>query len=89
MKMSEKEKNRQLNKEALLTVGLYIIFFIWWYATGYGLSNGDPSTFTYIMGLPSWFFFSCVLGWILVSIAVIVLVKKFFVEIDFEDSDEK
>jgi len=88
MKMSEKEKNRQLNKEALLTVGLYVIFFIWWYATGYGLSNGDPSTFTYIMGLPSWFFFSCVLGWILISLAVVVLVKKFFVEIDFEDSDK-
>ncbi len=87
MKMSEKEKNKQLNKEALLTIGLYVIFFIWWYAFGYGLSGGDPSNYTYILGLPSWFFVSCVLGWLLVSFAVVVMVKKFFVEIDL-DSDE-
>lgn len=87
MKMSAKERNQQLNKEALLTFGLYVIFFIWWFAFGYGLSNGDPSTFTYILGLPSWFFFSCVLGWIMISLAVVVLVKKFFVEVDFDDED--
>lgn len=88
MKMSDKEKNKQLNKEALLTIGLYAIFFIWWYAFGYGLSSGDPSNYTYILGLPSWFFVSCVLGWLLVSLAVVVLVKKFFVEIDLDSDDE-
>lgn len=88
MKMSDKEKNKQLNKEALLTIGLYAIFFIWWYAFGYGLSSGDPSNYTYILGLPSWFFVSCVLGWLFVSLAVVVLVKKFFVEIDLDSDDE-
>lgn len=87
MKMSEKEKNRQLNKEALLTLGLYVIFFIWWYAFGYGLSGGDVTGFTYILGLPSWFFFSCVIGWLLISLAVYVMVKKFFVEIDFNEEE--
>lgn len=87
MKMSEKEKNRQLNKEALMTLGLYVIFFIWWYAFGYGLSSGDVTEFTYILGLPSWFFFSCVIGWLLVSLAVYVMVRKFFVEIDFNDEE--
>ncbi len=88
MKMSEKEKNRQLNKEALLTLCLYAIFFIWWYAFGYGLSGGDPGNFTYIMGLPSWFFFSCILGWLVISTAVLVMVKKFFVEIDLNEEEK-
>lgn len=87
MKMTEKEKNKQLNKEALSTIGLYVVFFIWWYAFGYGLGDGDPNRYTYIWGLPLWFFLSCVVGWLVISIAVVVLVKLFFKEIDL-DSDE-
>ena len=32
--MSEKEKNRQIRKEAIVSVILYAAFFIWWYFTG-------------------------------------------------------
>lgn len=87
MKMTDKEKNKQLNKEALMTMGLYLVFFIWWYGFGYGLSRGNPENYSYILGMPSWFFVSCVLGWLFVSIGVFIMVKKFFVEIDL-DSEE-
>ena len=30
MKKSMKEINKQLNKEALLTLGLFLLFFLWW-----------------------------------------------------------
>ena len=32
-KLTEKEKNQQIKKEALISAGLYIAFFIWWYFT--------------------------------------------------------
>ncbi len=78
MKLSEKEMNIQIKKEALISIGLYIAFFLWWYFTGYGLGSGDPKEFTYVMGLPMWFFMSCVMGYVLFSIAVIVVVKTCF-----------
>ena len=38
-KLTEKEKNQQIKKEALISAGLYIAFFIWWYFTGYGIAE--------------------------------------------------
>lgn len=85
--LSEGAKNKQMNKEALISIALYVIFFLWWYFTGYGLSGGDPAEFTYVMGLPLWFFLSCVVGWVLLVAAVSFTVKCLFVEFDL-DSDE-
>ena len=54
---TEFEKNQQIKKEALASIALYVAFFIWWYVTGYGLAGtGTPQTYTYVMGLPMWFF---------------------------------
>lgn len=83
--MSEKKKNKQINKEACITLGLYVFFFIWWYAFAYGLGSKDPLEYSYIMGFPSWFFYSCILGYVVISFLVMFVVKKFFKDIDFED----
>ena len=35
--LSEKERNRKIKKEVIVSLGLYFVFFCWWYITGYGL----------------------------------------------------
>ena len=81
MKKSMKEINRQLNKEALATLGLYVFFFLWWFCTAYGLGNIDLR----FWGLPAWFFFSCVVGWLLCCVGVAIIVKKWFKHIDLDE----
>lgn len=88
MKLSERKRNKQMNKEAIISLILYACFFIWWYATGYGLSGGDPKEYVRILGLPLWFFLSCIVGWILLCIAVMFTVKFLFVEIDLDTNPE-
>ena len=40
----------QANREALLTLGAYGLYFVWWYACAYGLGDGDPEGYDYIFG---------------------------------------
>lgn len=77
------------NREALIGVGLVIFNFIWWYGFAYGLGSKDPTEYTYIFGLPAWFFYSCVLGFIVMSILVTVIVKKWFVDIPLDDEEDE
>jgi len=77
------------NREALIGVGLAIFNFIWWYTFAYGLGSESPSEYTYIFGLPAWFFYSCVVGFIVMAILVTVIVKLFFVEVPFDDVEEE
>ncbi len=88
MKMTEKEKTKQMNKEAIISLGLYIFFFIWWYGFAYGLGLKDLSEYTYILGMPAWFFYSCIVGYIVISFATWFVVKKFFVDISFDEEKE-
>lgn len=76
------------NREALIGVGLVIFNFIWWFAFAYGLGGKDPSEYSYVMGLPAWFFYSCVLGFVVMAILVTVVVKVWFVEIPFDEEKE-
>ena len=77
------------NREALIGVGLVIFNFIWWYAFAYGLGSKEPSTYTYVFGLPAWFFYSCVLGFVIMAVLVIIIVKYFFVDVPFDEGEEK
>ncbi|WP_226376927.1 YhdT family protein [Oceanobacillus halotolerans] len=87
--MEMKDHHRKIvNREALIGVGLVLFNFIWWFAFAYGLGGKDPSEYTYVFGLPAWFFYSCVLGFIIMSILVAIVVKKFFVEIPFDEEEE-
>ncbi|PAV30500.1 sodium:pantothenate symporter [Virgibacillus profundi] len=76
------------NREALIGVGLVIFNFIWWYAFAYGMGSKDPSEYTFVFGLPAWFFYSCVVGFIVMAVLVTVIVKKFFVDIPFDEEGE-
>ncbi|SHG55062.1 YhdT family protein [Ornithinibacillus halophilus] len=86
---SKKEDSRYkiANREALIGVGLVIFNFIWWFAFAYGLGSKDTEEYSYILGLPDWFFYSCVLGFVVMAILVIIVVKKFFVEVPFDEED--
>ena len=33
----------------------------------------QPDEYTYVMGLPAWFFYSCILGYVVLAHAVIVV----------------
>ncbi|MDV2683620.1 YhdT family protein [Alkalihalophilus lindianensis] len=77
------------NREALIGVGLVLFNFIWWFGFAYGLGSRSVEEYSYIFGLPSWFFYSCVVGFLIMVVLVIVVVKGFFVEVPFEDEEEE
>ncbi|WP_077324218.1 YhdT family protein [Virgibacillus siamensis] len=93
--MDKKEINKMdyrykiANKEALIGVGLVIFNFVWWFVFAYGMGSKDPAEYTYIFGLPAWFFYSCVLGFIVMVILVTVVVKKAFTEIPFDEEGDE
>ncbi|HLS08497.1 YhdT family protein [Lentibacillus sp.] len=86
---SNDSRYKAANREALIGVGLVVFNFVWWFAFAYGLGGKDPSEYTYIFGLPAWFFYSCVLGVIVMAVLVTIVVKKWFVEVPFEEGEEK
>jgi uncharacterized membrane protein YhdT len=75
----------QSRREALLTLGAYALFFLWWYATAYGLGDGDPENYSYVLGLPAWFFYSCVVGYVALSLVLWLMVRLFFKDIPLDD----
>ncbi|MDV2884965.1 YhdT family protein [Alkalihalophilus pseudofirmus] len=77
------------NREALIGVGLVLFNFIWWFGFAYGLGSRPVEEYSYIFGLPSWFFYSCIVGFLIMVVLVIVAVKGFFVEVPFEDEEEE
>ncbi|MGN1402305.1 MAG: YhdT family protein [Bacillus sp. (in: firmicutes)] len=76
-------------KEALIGVGIVIFNFLWWFGFAYGLGSGDPEDYTYIMGFPSWFFYSCITGFVVVTLLVYTCVKTLFTDIPFEEGDKE
>jgi uncharacterized membrane protein YhdT len=85
----KKEHVKIANREAWIGVGLVIFNFVWWFAFAYGFGSKDPQDYTYVLGLPAWFFYSCVLGFIVMAILVTIVVKKFFVAIPFDEEMEE
>ncbi|MGM7703014.1 YhdT family protein [Pseudalkalibacillus sp. Hm43] len=88
-RFKEDPRFRIANREALFGIGLAILNFIWWFAFAYGLGRKDPEEYTYIFGFPAWFFYSCIGGFVLFSLLVIVMVKFYFTEVPFEDRREE
>ena len=75
------------HKEALIGVGLVIINFAIWYGFAYGLGSGDPKEYTYVLGFPAWFFYSCIAGTVFMIVLVWLVMKLFFTEVPFEDEE--
>lgn len=76
------------HREALIGVGLVIFNFIWWYGFAYGLGSKSPEEYTYILGFPAWFFYSCIVGVVVMSVLVIVVVKLWFVDIPLDTPED-
>ncbi|MFC4403396.1 YhdT family protein [Gracilibacillus xinjiangensis] len=75
------------NREALIGVGLVIFNFIWWFGFAYGLGSGDITEYQYILGFPAWFFYSCIAGVLIMSVLVFIIVRKFFVNVPFDNEE--
>ncbi len=91
--MSEENKRggreAQADKEALLTLGAYALYFLWWYAFAYGLGGGDPEEYSYVLGLPAWFFYSCIVGYVLLSLLLWIMIRVFFRDIPLDTPGEE
>lgn len=79
---------RIANREALMGIGLVIVNFAIWYGFAYGLGSGDPEKYTYVLGFPAWFFYSCIAGTVFMIILIHFVIKFFFKEVDFEEEEE-
>ncbi|ANU10077.1 hypothetical protein A1A1_06022 [Planococcus antarcticus DSM 14505] len=76
------------HREAWIGVGLALFNFVWWFGFAYGLGSRPVEEYSYIFGLPDWFFYSCVLGFLVISVLVIVIVKFFFIEVPFDEEED-
>ncbi|MGL4911186.1 MAG: YhdT family protein [Romboutsia sp.] len=89
MKIIEDPRFKQCNKEALMGLGLGIVNLIWWFGFGYGLGDKDISEYTYILGLPSWFFMSCIVGGVIFSVLTVIMINKFFKDMPLDGLTEE
>ena len=78
---------KSAKKETFIVLGLYVLFFAWWYVTAYGFGD-DPSEYSYIFGFPEWFFYSCIVGYVGISVLLWICVRFFFADIDLEEKKE-
>ena len=83
--MTREEKNRQIRKEALATICLFALCFLWHVGFGYGLANVDVS----IGGLPLWWIVSTPGLLVVAVIGVVFLTKKVFVNFSLEDEEQE
>lgn len=76
-------------KEAFIGIGLVLFNFIWWFGFAYGMGSAPVEEYSYVWGLPAWFFYSCVAGFVIMILLVSAAVKFFFKEVPFEDEAEE
>ena len=75
---------RQLDHEAFATLVLaLLITALFW--LGLTLYAGSPHD---LLGLPLWFVFSCLGGYLLSVVGVAVLVKKYFADMSLDEPEE-
>lgn len=82
----EDPRFKQCNKETVVMLILLALNILWWYGFAYGLGSRPPAQYGYVMGLPDWFFWSCVAGYFVFSAAAYFAVKFFFKDIRLDDS---
>ncbi|WKB35011.1 YhdT family protein [Terrilactibacillus sp. S3-3] len=75
------------HREALIGIILAIINFIWWYGFAYGMGSGPVKNYHYVLGMPAWFFYSCIVGFFVILFLLIICVKFFFKDIPLEDDE--
>ncbi|GEL76556.1 YhdT family protein [Tenuibacillus multivorans] len=81
----EDKRFRIAHNEAIIGVVLAIINFLWWYGFAYELGNKPPDEYTYILGFPAWFFWSCIVGFFVMVGLVIFVVKYLLTDVPLDD----
>lgn len=81
----EDPRFKQCNREAMYGVILGIANLIWWYVFGYGLGDKPVEEYTYILGFPTWFFISCILGVIVFIALTFIVVDKGLKDMSLDD----
>ncbi|MGY4688638.1 YhdT family protein [Salibacterium sp. K-3] len=84
---NEDHRFRIAHKEAWFGVGLVAFNFLWWFGFAYGLGSAEPEEYTYILGMPAWFFYSCALGSVVMIGLVSLVVKRYFKEVPLDDEE--
>lgn len=77
------------HKEALIGVGLVLFNFLWWFGFAYGLGSAPVEEYSYVFGFPAWFFYSSILGAVVMMVLVFIVVKGFFKEVPFDEEETK
>jgi uncharacterized membrane protein YhdT len=68
-------------REAIYSVILALLYFVWWYFFAYTEGSGPVGEYSYIAGFPAWFFMSCIAGFAIFSVLAFLMVKLFFEEV--------
>ena len=85
----EDPRFRIANREALIGIGLVLINFLLWYGTAYGIGSIPVAEYTYIWGMPAWFFYSCILVTVVMLLLVVIAVKFLFKEVLLDKEEER
>ena len=81
--MNREQKDKQIRKEALATLILFAVCFVWNVGFAYGLSGSGIRLF----GLPLWWLISTPGMLIIAIIGVVILLKKVFVDFELDDEE--
>lgn len=80
--MSREQKDAQVRREAMATMILFAICFLWNVIFAYALSGSGIR----IGGLPLWWLVSVPGMFLIAVVGVFILLKKVFVNFDLEDA---
>ncbi|MDM5189220.1 YhdT family protein [Bacillus sp. DX4.1] len=79
---------RIAHREAWIGLGLAVINFMIWYGFAYGLGSKDPKEYTYVLGFPAWFFYSCIVGFVVMVILLVIVVRFVFQDISLDEEEK-
>ena len=88
-KFIEDPRYKQCNKEAAYGIILGLANMAWWYIFGYGLGSKPVDEYKYILGFPSWFFMSSILGAVVFIVLTFIMVNKLCVDMPLEKMTEE
>ncbi|MBP1970043.1 putative membrane protein YhdT [Virgibacillus natechei] len=77
------------NREALIGCALAAFNIMWWYGFAYGLGSKPPEEYTYVLGFPAWFFYSCIVGFLVMVLLISLVVKFVLKDVSLEDVEEE
>ena len=78
-----KKRGKQIKKEAIITLIIYLIYFLWWYFFAF-YNIEKPENYTYVLGLPYWFFMSCIVVFFMINILLLFVIKLVFKDMDLD-----